>query len=101
MHLTQLLLPLQDNAGRAYEDNLFKSINKILIERFGGVTAFSRVPAKGIWLHADRKKQDDVIVVEVMSENLDRDWWRSFRERLEAEMDQTEIVVRTHPIDRL
>jgi hypothetical protein len=101
MPLIQLLLPLRDNAGRSYEDDLFQSINASLVERFGGVTAFSRVPAKGTWVNADHVEKDDVIVVEVMTETLDRSWWRSFRQRLERDMGQTEIVVRTHAIDRL
>jgi hypothetical protein len=101
MHLIQLLLPLRDNAGGSYEDHLFKSINASLVEVFGGVTAFSLSPAKGTWINADHEKRDDVIVVEVMAETLDRAWWQSFRERLEAEMDQAEIVVRAHTIERL
>jgi hypothetical protein len=101
MHLIQLLLPLCDNAGRPYEDDRFQSINASLVERFGGVTAFSRVPAKGRWIKADRVEKDDVIVVEVMTETLDRAWWKSFRERLERDMGQTEIVIRSHAIDRL
>jgi hypothetical protein len=101
MHLIQMLLPLRDNAGRPYEDALFHTINASLVERFGGVTAFSRVPAKGTWLNADHVEKDDVIVVEVMTETLDRSWWTSFRRRLEGEMGQTEIVIRSHAIERL
>ena len=101
MHLIQLLLPLRDNAGCPYEEHLFQCINDTLVETFGGVTAFSRSPAKGTWLNADREEQDDVVVVEVMAESLDRDWWQKFRKRLEAQMAQKEIVVRTHLIDRL
>lgn len=101
MHLIQILLPLRDNAGQRFGDDVFKSINATLVEAFGGVTAFSRAPAKGIWLNADREERDDVIVVEVMAETLDRSWWQAFRERLETEMVQDEIVIRAHVIDRL
>jgi hypothetical protein len=101
MHLIQLLLPLRDNAGQPYEDHVFRSINAVLVETFGGVTAFSRAPAKGTWLNADHEERDDVIVVEVMAEHLDREWWQSVREGLEADMGQAEIVVRCHAIERL
>jgi hypothetical protein len=101
MHLIQLLLPLRDNAGQPYEDQLFKSINAALARAFGGVTAFSRSPAKGTWFNADHEERDDVIVVEVMAEALDRGWWQAFRERLQTDMGQAEIVVRTHSIERL
>jgi hypothetical protein len=101
MHLVQILLPLRDNAGRSYDEQLFKSINVALVAKFGGLTAFTRSPAKGTWVNAEQEQRDDVFVVEVMAENLDKGWWQSFRERLETQMDQAEIVVRTHAIDRL
>jgi hypothetical protein len=101
MHLVQILLPLKDNTGFAYEESLFHTINASLVEAFGGVTAFTRSPAKGTWVNADREERDDVIIVEVMAETLDKAWWGRFRERLESEMRQTEIVMRAHTIDRL
>ena len=101
MHLIQLLLPLKDKEGRPYEPIIFKSINLSLVDTFGGVTAYSRSPAKGIWINADREERDDIIIVEVMADALDRTWWSTFRERLETDMQQAEIVVRCHEIDRL
>ena len=100
-YLIQLLLPLRDNEGQPYGQALFKDINASLAARFGGVTAFSRSPAKGIWINSDHEERDDVIVVEVMAEALDRDWWLTFRQQLEISMKQAEIVVRSHAIERL
>ena len=100
-YLIQLLLPLRDNEGQPYERMLFKDINASLVEKFGGVTAFSRSPAKGIWIADDHAERDDVIVIEVMAANLDRAWWRSFRQRLETTMKQAEIIVRAQSINRL
>ena len=101
MHLIQILLPVRDNAGLPYEECVFQAISATLVETFGGVTAYSRSPAKGTWVNAERHELDDVIVVEVMAATLDRRWWRLLRERLEAEMRQAEIVVRTYMIERL
>ena len=101
MHLVQILLPLRDNDGRPYPASLLQSINSSLIAEFGGVTTYSRSPAKGTWINADHEERDDVIIIEVMTEALNRDWWLSFRERLEAKMNQSEVVVRAHLIDRL
>jgi hypothetical protein len=100
-YLIQLLLPLSDNQGQPYEHTLFKDINAFLTEKFGGVTAFSRSPAKGTWINDGKAEQDDVIVIEVMAETLDRDWWLTFRQRLEITMGQAEIVVRSHAIEWL
>lgn len=101
MYLIQVLLPLQDNDGHLYDQNFFKSVDANLVVTFGGVTAYSRAPAKGKWLSSDREQHDDVVVIEVMAESLDRAWWQSFRERLEGEMGQAEIVVRALSMDRL
>lgn len=101
MYLIQALLPLRDNAGHLFGEHVFRAINATLVEEFGGVTAFSLSPAKGTWVNANREERDDVIVVEVMAKTLDRRWWQSFREQLEADMGQTEVVVRAHVIERL
>jgi hypothetical protein len=100
-YLIQLLLPLTDNEGRPYEQMLFRDINASLTEKFGGLTAFSRSPAKGTWINDDHEERDDVIVVEVMAQTLDRDWWLTFRQRLEITMRQAEIVVGSQTIERL
>jgi hypothetical protein len=49
MHLIQLLLPLHDNDGPAFPSNHFKQVRSDLTDRFGGVTAFIRSPAVGLW----------------------------------------------------
>ena len=100
-YLVQLVIPLNDNEGQPYPDSLFKEINASLAENFGGVTAYSRSPAKGIWVAGDQNEQDDVVLVEVMTRTLDRDWWLSFRQKLEIVMRQSEIVVRSQAIERL
>ena len=101
MYLIQVLLPLRDNAGHLFGEHVFKSINGALVGEFGGVTAFSLSPAKGTWVNANREERDDVIVVEVMAEALDRLWWQTFRKQLEADLGQAEIVVRALAIERL
>jgi hypothetical protein len=36
-----------------------------------------------------------------MTESLDRDWWKAFRAKLEAELRQKEIVIRLQQIERI
>ena len=48
MHLVQLLLPLYDNSGNAFSETVFSGIRGELTEGFGGVTAFTSAPAKGL-----------------------------------------------------
>jgi hypothetical protein len=100
-HLVQLLLPLCDNSGQAFPPETHAAVSHALVERFGGVTAYSRAPAEGVWEEGRSRMRDEVIVVEVMVDELDRGWWRSFREGLERAFRQEELVVRALPIQRL
>lgn len=101
-HLVQLLLPLYDNEGHAFGEGLFAAVHRELTERHGGVTAYSRSPATGLWKkNSGAVDRDDVIVVEVMVEQLDRNWWRGYRERLAGEFRQQALVVRAIEIATL
>jgi hypothetical protein len=44
-----LLLPLANNQGHAFPDEVLRDIQLELSKRFGGLTAYTRAPAKGIW----------------------------------------------------
>lgn len=98
MHLVQVLLPLYDNEGKAFGPRLFAAVRLELTERFGGVTAFTRSPARGLWKEDDGTvARDDVVVYEVMDDALDAEWWAGYRERLRREFAQDELVVRAWP----
>ncbi|HUR93880.1 MAG TPA: hypothetical protein VMY76_04825, partial [Gemmatimonadales bacterium] len=94
--------PAQDNAGHPYPRALYDRLASELAERFGGVTAYTRAPATGLWEAASGETvRDQVLVYEVMVDALDRGWWAELRRRLEAEFAQKELVVRAHEIRRL
>jgi hypothetical protein len=94
-HLVQVLLPTQTRAGAAVAPEQFARVRVELTERFGGVTAYSRSPATGLWLNEDETiERDQVIMVEVVVENFDREWWASYRRDLEARFEQEEIHAR-------
>ncbi len=101
MHLIQILLPLADNAGQPFPEGLFRNLQEELSTRFGGVTAFSRAPAKGIWAHDGEKQQDDIVIVEVMADMLDHAWWREFRSRWEDKLRQDVLIVRAQTMEQL
>jgi hypothetical protein len=101
MHLIQLMLPLYDNAGVPLDAQLFRDVRQVLLERFGGVTAFTRAPAQGLWQDGSTVQRDDVLLYEVMAESLDREWWAAYRRELEDRFRQQELVVRAQPIERL
>jgi hypothetical protein len=100
LHIVQLLLPRLDNEGYPFREAIMRQIREELVARFGGVTAFSRTPAKGVWSDQGRKVRDEVILVEVMVEMLDRAWWGNFREQLEARLKQKSLVIRALGTER-
>ena len=98
-YLIQALLPCKRGDGSAMEVSTFERICAELTERFGGITAYTRAGAEGRWKDGDGQVcNDDVIAVEIVAKDLDWSWWSGFRERLEHELDQEEILIRAHPI---
>ena len=101
MYLVQLLLPLRDQDGKPFPRSTYRSIREELTERFGGLTAYSRAPAEGMWDDGDQVAHDDIVVYEVMVPDLDRAWWSVYRTGLERHFDQDELVIRAQEIERL
>jgi hypothetical protein len=101
MHLVQIILPRYANDGQAIGAHLFRDVRQTLLDRFGGVTAFTRSPAEGLWQDGSRVERDEVVLYEVMADELERDWWAAYRKELEGRFQQQEVVIRAHPIERL
>jgi hypothetical protein len=99
MHLVQLLLPLYDNDGQRQPDELFGRVRDELTERFGGLTSYSRAPARGLWQdETGNTSRDEIVVYEVMAGELDAAWWRGYREQLERSFRQDKLIVRSQVI---
>jgi hypothetical protein len=101
MHLVQLLLPLFDNAGEHFPQAPYRQVRAELTERFGGLTAFTRAPAEGLWTDGGETSHDEIVVFEVMAERLDRAWWAAYRGELEQRFRQDVVVIRAQAIERL
>ena len=101
MHLIELLIPLLDNAGVAFPDHLHNLVRSELTQQFGGVTAFRRAPAEGVWKHEGGVDRDQIVIFEVMSAALDRGWWSRYKSRLETRFKQDEIVIRAFEFEQL
>jgi len=100
-HLVQILLPAYDNAGRRFPTEHFNDVRTKLTDRFGGLTSYSRAPAEGLWGSGSTVRRDDIVVVEVMVESLDRTWWKNYRIELEKLFRQDQMVIRAHAYEAL
>ena len=101
MFLVEILLPLYDNEGRRFGVGEFDRVRDELAARFGGVTAFRRAPAEGLWREGGEESRDRVVIFEVMADALERDWWREYREELERRFHQEKMVVRASEFEEL
>jgi hypothetical protein len=101
IYLIQILLPLYDNAGAPLPRELYARVREELTGKYGGLTAFSRAPAEGLWQEGSETKRDDIVVLEVMADQLDRAWWQGYRRDLERAFRQEAIVVRAQELDLL
>jgi hypothetical protein len=102
MHLIQVLLPLYDNDGRPIAAELYRGVAAELTGRFGGLTAYTRAPAQGLWTDGGAEPtRDDIVIYEVMADRLDRAWWRDYRARLEVDFRQEQVIVRAQVVELL
>lgn len=95
MYLVQILLPLYDNKGHAFAASDYVQLRSELADQFGGVTAYTRAPARGVWKDdSGETTRDDIVIFEVMTEELDRAWWTGFRKEMERRFRQDSVIVR-------
>ena len=93
-YLVQILVPVYDNSGRHFPKQRYDQVRTKLTQAFGGLTAFTRAPAEGLWDTGGSVKRDDIIVLEVMTDRLDRSWWREYRIELARLFEQDEMIIR-------
>lgn len=80
---------------------VLKRVQDELTRAFGGVTMHVNAPAKGLWKNKDDLDHDRIVVVEVMTDDLEKGWWAKYRGELEARLDQDEVMIRAAAIERL
>ena len=102
-HVVEIYLPLTSNDGHPYGREAFDRIRAELLDRFGGVTFFSRSPAEGLWSEGSGQgaDRDEIVVVEVLVEHLDREWWNAYRKDLERRLQQDEVLMRSFSVTKL
>jgi hypothetical protein len=102
MYLVEIFLPLTDNEGLPFPPDQHEGVERALADRFGGVTAYPRAPASGLWkVSPTKSQQDDLVVYEVMTKELDASWWSDYRQHLERVFRQEKLLIRAQQIEVL
>jgi hypothetical protein len=68
-------------------------LRKEVVERFGGLTAFSRTTPRSLDGRGETMS-DDILVLEIVADALVRKWWAQLRRRLERGFAQEVILIR-------
>jgi hypothetical protein len=101
MVLIQLLLPTATPAG-APASQALAATRRELAEKFAGLTAYMRSPAKGLWTAPDgHTEADNVVMVEVVTGSFDRSWWRAYAATLAQRFEQEAIHIRALAVETL
>lgn len=101
MKLIQIYLPVPGENDAA-ASGMFEVVQKDLALKFGGVTAFVRAPGKGQWRPTSEKTvYDDLVIVEVITEFINKEWWTEYRKKLASIVHQDKILITVNDIDLL
>ena len=101
LYVIQIFLPLYDNSGQKFDTSDYADVRTALTEKFGGLTAYSRAPAEGLWETQGTVTRDDIVIFEVMTKDLNRAWWAAYRRDLERKFRQQAIVIRAQQYEAL
>lgn len=100
-YLVEILLPKETGHGKPIGRKWFADLLSELTGKFGGATSFMRAPGQGLWSSGGETQRDNIAVIEVMADQLEPEYWKGLRERLERELSQEEVVIRAQEIRRL
>jgi hypothetical protein len=102
MFLIQLLLPTRDGSGELIAVEKLRDTRAEIVAQFGGVTAYVRSPAAGAWTSpAGDIQEDDVVMMEIVADTFDRQWWQRYAAVLKQRFAQESIHIRATAVETL
>jgi hypothetical protein len=94
-------LPLADNNGQPFGDELFRAVQRRLLDRFGGLTSQQRnFPFEGMWQNGARLYLDQVIVMTALDfrrQGSSR-FIAQLKQNLLREFEQLAILITEQPL---
>lgn len=102
MILMQIFVPTRDNEGEKFPETHFTSLRDELTSHFGGATIYARAPVEGLWKKSPQSTDvDQLIIYEAIADDIDDQYWKGLKSRLEASFRQDEILMRYFTITKL
>ena len=96
----EILIPLLFNDGRPVPEALLAETFTELRERFGAAS-WETQTVRGAWEYQGSVYEDNLtrFFVDVPDEPDNREFFRSFKEKLKVRFQQLDIWVTSHPLD--
>lgn len=96
----EVLLPLQFNDGREVPAEWLADAVFEVVDRFGAAS-YETQKVEGHWRHGGVLYRDDLvkIVVDVTDISENRQWFRDFKDRWKARLDQVDLWVVSYRIE--
>ena len=94
MYLIQIFLPVFNKKQIPFPKAVYSQIQKRMLKKFGGITLYSRAGIEGLWGKAGHVEADQMIIAEIMVNKIESSWWKKYKERLEKQFAQDEILMR-------
>jgi hypothetical protein len=94
MYLVQFFIPVFGQQGNRFSRCQYEQVERELVNRFEGYTAYSCSPDDRSQLQVD-----ELIIYEVITDRQDRPWWTDYRHSLEQRFQQKQILIRSLVID--
>lgn len=92
--LIQIYLPKNQLGGKPFKNEMFQKVKMELTAQFGGLTMYTRVPAKGLWKDDDKNTvSDDILIYEIMAVSLDVEFWKKYKQKLKKRFKQEEVLI--------
>jgi hypothetical protein len=54
-----------------------------------------------LWKEVNKVSRDEMVMFEVMSNQLDKEWWSNYRTQLEKEFRQEELLIWASDVTKL
>jgi len=97
--LIQILLPARGSDEAVADDVSLSRTRDELVREFGGLTAYLRSPASGVWTSPEAGVEEEAMVmVEILADAFDVGWWRSYAETLKRRFSQETMLIRASEV---
>lgn len=101
MHLVEVFLPTGYPNGDLIPQSIFDLIEGELREKFDGVVVYARKSARTLSRSHARQMEESLLVIEIVTDDLDKEWWKEFRHRTQALFHHDDLLIRATITERL